>query len=187
MNIKTVNKKAGAVILLGSMIISLCGCSMFSKKDVVAAAKEVAENIVDFDADKLLDLSTLNKKGEKAEDLRKGLNGDYLDENSKKFCNAVKKTMSYEIDEKSFSIQGNEATIDIIFEMADYELILKKDYKDIDELVSAVRNCFFYENSKSVSYKLAYFINCSLRKIKVFEHDIAAVCKIVECIKKSSV
>lgn len=140
MNIKTLNKKAGAVILLGSMIISLCGCSMFSKKDVVAAAKEVAENIVDFDADKLLDLSTLNKKGEKAEDLRKGLNGDYLDENSKKFCNAVKKTMSYEIDEKSFSIQGNEATIDIIFEMADYELILKKDYKDIDELVSAVRN-----------------------------------------------
>ena len=140
MGIRTLNKKAGAVLLIGSMFLSLCGCSIFSKKDVVAAAKEVAENIVDFDADKLLDLSTLNKKGDKAEDLRKGLNGDYLDENSKKFCNAVKKTMTYEVDEKSFSIQGDEASIDIVFRIADYEPLLKKDYKDIDELVSAVRN-----------------------------------------------
>lgn len=122
------------------MFLSLCGCNSFSKKAVVAAAKVVAENIEDFDADKLLELSTLSKKSDKAEDLRKGLNGEYLDENSKKFCMAVRNTFTYEIREDTFSINGNEASIDIDFTFADYEAILKKDYKDIDELVSAVKN-----------------------------------------------
>ena len=124
-----------------SMALSLCSCSMFSKKDVLAAAKEVAENIQDFDADKLLELSTLSKKGEKAEELRKGLNGDYLDENTLKFCTAVRKTISYEILEDTFTAKGNEASVDIEFKIADYKSLLRKDYKNIDELVSAVRDC----------------------------------------------
>lgn len=140
MSSRMITRKTGAVLLICSMFLSLCGCNALSKKDVVAAAKEVAENIEDFDADKLLDLSTLSKKSDKAEDLRKGLNGEYLDENTKKFCTAVRKTFTFEIREDSFSISGNEASIDIDFTMADYESILKKDYKDIDELVSAVKN-----------------------------------------------
>ena len=141
MNVKILSRKTGALILVLSMALSLCSCSMFSKKDVLAAAKEVAENIQDFDADKLLELSTLSKKGEKAEELRKGLNGDYLDENTLKFCTAVRKTISYEILEDTFTAKGNEASVDIEFKIADYKSLLRKDYKNIDELVSAVRDC----------------------------------------------
>lgn len=144
-----ITKKTGALILIASMALSMVGCSMFSKKDVLAAAKEVAENIADFDADKLLDLSTLSKKGEKAEDLRKGLNGDYLDENTLKFCNAVRKTIRYEIIDDSFSAQGKEATVDIEFNLADYKALLRKDYKNIDELVDAVKDC---EDTIKVTY-----------------------------------
>ena len=45
MNVKILSRKTGALILVLSMALSLCSCSMFSKKDVLAAAKEVAENI----------------------------------------------------------------------------------------------------------------------------------------------
>lgn len=140
---KSVNttKRAGALILVASMALSLFGCSMFSKKDVLAAAKEVAENIEDFDADKLLDLSTLSRSGDKAEELQKGLNGEYLDENTKKFCTAVRKTIKYEIIEDSFTAKGNEASVEIEFKMADYKELLEDDYKNIDELVKAVSDC----------------------------------------------
>lgn len=137
------------MLLIFSMALSFCSCSMFSKKDVLAAAKEVADNIEDFDADKLLDLSTLSKKSEKADDLRKGLNGEYLDENTKKFCDAVRKTIRSEVIEDSFSIKGNEASVDIEFKIADYKALLREDYKDIDELVKAVNDC---EDTIKVTY-----------------------------------
>ncbi len=140
MNSNTLIKKTGALVLIGAMFFSLCGCSMFSKKDVLAAAREVAENIEDFDADRLLSLSTLSSGSDKAEDLRKGLNGDYLDENTLKFCTAVRKTISFQIKEDTFTAKGKEASVDIEFKLADYKSVLKKDYKNIDELVSAVRN-----------------------------------------------
>lgn len=149
MNSRNITRKTGAVVLILSMALSFCSCSMFSKKPVLAAAKEVAENIEDFDADKLLDLSTLNKNGEKAEDLRKGLNGDYLDEKTKKFCDAVRKTIRSEVIEDSFSAKGNEATVDIEFRIVDYKSLLRGTYKNIDELVAAVNDC---EDTIKVTY-----------------------------------
>lgn len=139
MNSRTIAKKTGAVVILCSMFLSLCGCSALSKKDVVAAAKRVAENIEDFDADKLLDLSTLSKGSDRADELRKGLNGEYLDENTLKFCTAIRKTITYEIREDTFTAKGKEASIDIDFSFADYKSLLKRDYKNIDDLVSAVK------------------------------------------------
>ncbi|MBR6487573.1 MAG: hypothetical protein IKT20_01560 [Clostridiales bacterium] len=141
MRSRNITRKTGAVLLIFSMALSFCGCSMFSKKDVLAAAKEVADNIENFDADRLLELSTLNKNGEKAENLRKGLNGEFLDEKTKKFCDAVRKTIRYEIVEDSFSVKGKEATIDIEFRLADYKSLLREKYGSIDELVKAVDNC----------------------------------------------
>ena len=140
MNSRTITKKTGAVILLASMILSFCGCSGLSKKEIIAQAKEVAENIESFNADNLIDLSTMNKNSDRAEELRKGLKGEYLDENTKKFCDAVQKTFTYEIREKTFKVEGKEASIDIDFTFADYKKILKKEYDDIDELVKAVKN-----------------------------------------------
>ena len=141
MNSKLLIKKTGALVLIGAMFFSLCACSMFSKKDVLAAAKEVADNIENFDADRLLSLSTLSSGSDKADDLRKGLNGDYLDENTLKFCTAVRKTITSRVLEDTFTAKGKEASVDIEFKIADYKSVLKKDYKNIDELVSAVRNC----------------------------------------------
>ena len=139
MRAKIFTRRTGALLLVCSMFFSLCSCSSLSKKDVLAAAREVAENIENFDAERLIELSTLNKNGEKADDLRKGLNGEYLDENTMKFCTAVRNTISYTVREDSFSANGNEASVDIDFKLADYKSLLKKDYDDIDGLVSAVR------------------------------------------------
>ena len=149
MKSRNITRKTGAVVLILSMALSFCSCSMFSKKPVLAAAKEVAENIEDFDADKLLELSTLNKNGDKAEDLRKGLNGEYLDEKTKKFCDAVRKTIRYEIIEDSFTAKGNEASVDIEFRIVDYKSLLRGNYKNIDELVAAVKDS---EDTIKVTY-----------------------------------
>lgn len=139
MGTKPAVKKVWALLLVCSMILSLCSCNAFSKKEVLAAAKEVAENIENFDSDRLLELSNLNKNGDKANELRKGLNGDYLDENTLKFCMAVRNTISYEVREYTFSAKKDEATVDIDFSMVDYKALLRKEYNDIDELVSAVK------------------------------------------------
>ena len=45
MNFRTITRKGGAVVLLCSLFLSFSGCSAFSKKPVIAAAKEIAENI----------------------------------------------------------------------------------------------------------------------------------------------
>ena len=153
MNSKVIYKQAGALILVCAMFMSLCGCSMFSKKDVLAAAKEVAENIQDFDADKLLDLSTMSKNGDKADDLRKGLNGEYLDDATLAFCTAVRKTIRYEIREETFTAKGKEASVEIEFSLADYKSLLKKDFKNIDELVAAVKNC---DDTIKVTYEARF-------------------------------
>lgn len=142
-------RKTGTVLLVFSMALSFFGCSMFSKKGVLEAAKEVAENIENFDADRLLELSTLNKNGDKADDLRKGLNGEYLDEKTKKFCDAVRKTIRYEILEDTFTASGKEASVDIEFRMVDYKALLRDSFKNIDELVDAV-------NSSDDTIKVTY-------------------------------
>lgn len=139
MRTRLFSRKALSLLLVCSMLFLFCSCSSFSKKDVMAAANEVAGNIENFNAEKLIEMSTLNKNGDRADELRKGLGGEYLDENTLKFCTAIRNTISYKILEDTFSAKGNEASVDIEFSLADYNSLLKKDFNDIDELVSAVK------------------------------------------------
>ena len=138
---KTFLKKSASLLLTGAMILSLSGCLDFGggKKAVLAAAEALAENIVAADADELIANSSIDKKSKEATELKDILSTDGKSDEDKAFYDAVEKTIEYEIDEESFTSKKGEASIDIVFTIADYESVLKDEYTKIDDLTAAVK------------------------------------------------
>ena len=138
---KTFFKKSASLLLTGAMILSLSGCLDFGggKKAVLAAAEALAENIVAADADELIANSSIDKKSKEATELKDILSTDGKSDEDKAFYDAVEKTIEYEIDEESFTSKKGEASIDIVFTIADYESVLKDEYTKIDDLTAAVK------------------------------------------------
>ena len=134
-------KKTASALLTGAMILSLTGCLDFGggKKAVLAAAEVLAENIVAADASELISISSIDKKSKEATELTEILSLDGKSDEDKAFYAAVEKTIEYEIDEESFTSKKGEASIDIVFTIADYEAVLKDEYTKIDDLTAAVK------------------------------------------------
>ncbi len=133
-------KKFTAVVLTGSVIFGLAGCLNFGgNKAVIEAADELASQIADADASKLIKNSTLDKKSKEAQSLTELLSADFKSDDELAFYKAVEATIEYEIDEKSCSVSKGEASVDIVFTIADYESVLKEEFTKIDELTSAIK------------------------------------------------
>lgn len=134
-------KRAVSVVLTGAVLLSLTGCLDFGggKKAVIEAAGVLAENIVAADAAKLIKESSLDKKSKDATALTETLSLDGKKDEEKAFYEAVEKTIEYEVDEESFTSKKGQASIDIIFTMADYESVLKDKYTKIEDLTEAVK------------------------------------------------
>ena len=134
-------KRAVSVVLTGAVLLSLTGCLDFGggKKAVIEAAGVLAENIVAADAAKLIKESSLDKKSKDATALTETLSLDGKKDEEKAFYEAVEKTIEYEVDEESFTSKKGQASIDIIFTMADYESVLKDKYTKIEDLTAAVK------------------------------------------------
>ncbi len=134
-------KKALSAVLTCAVLLSLTGCIEFDggKKAVIEAAGVLAENMASADAATLIKNSSLDKKSKDAAALTDILNLDGKSDEEKAFYEAVEKTIEYEVDEESFSSKKGQATIDIIFTMADYEEVLKEKFTKIDDLKDAVK------------------------------------------------
>ena len=134
-------KKTASVIMAGALLLSLTSCLDFgnSKKAILEAAETFAENVVSADAATLIKSSGLDKKSKEATELTETLSKDGKSDDDKAFYEAVEKTIEYEIDEESYTNKKGEASVDIVFTIADYEEVLKTEYTKIDDLTAAVK------------------------------------------------
>lgn len=134
-------KKALSAVLTGAILLGFTGCLDFGggKKAVIEAAGTLAENMAAADAAKLIKNSTLDKKSDEAVALTDLLSDDLNTDDEKAFFKAVEATIEYEVDEESVSVSKGEASIDIVFTIADYSKVLQDDYTNIDDLTAAVK------------------------------------------------
>lgn len=134
-------KKVVSVAMTGVILLGFTGCLDFGggKKAVIEAADTLAGNMASADASKLIKNSTLDKKSDEALDLTALLSGEDCSDDELAFYKAVESTIEYEIDEDSVSVNKGEASVDIVFSIADYDKVLQEDYTNIDDLVAAVK------------------------------------------------
>lgn len=135
-------KKTISALLTGAILLGTAGCFNFgggSKKAVVEAAETLASDMASADASKLIKNSTLNKKSDEAKALTDLLSNDNCTDDQIAFFKAVEKTIEYEIDEDSVSVDKDEASVNIVFTIADYSKVLSDEPKDINELTSAIK------------------------------------------------
>ena len=134
-------KKTVSAVLTGAILFGFAGCMDFGggKKAVIEAADTLASDMASASASKLIKNSTLDKKSDEAAALTDLLEGSYYSDDQLAFFKAVEGTIEYVVEEDTVSVNKNEATIDITFTIADYASVLDGDYKDIDELTSAVK------------------------------------------------
>jgi hypothetical protein len=134
-------KKAVSVLLTGAVMFGFAGCLDFggNKKAVIEAADTLASNMASADAAKLIKNSTLSKKSDEAVALTELLSNDKSSEDEAAFYKAVEKTIEYEIDEDSVTVEKDSASINIVFTIADYSKVLQDDFSSIDELTAAIK------------------------------------------------
>ena len=133
-------KKATASFMTGAILLSLGGClNLGGNKAVLEAADVLANDMIEADAATLIKNSSLDKKSKEATALKELLSDDLKSDDELAFYKAVNATIEYEIDEKSCSVSKGEASVDIVFTIADYDDVLKDTFTDIDSLKSAIK------------------------------------------------
>ena len=129
-----------SVAVTGTMLFGMAGClkTADNEKDVIKAAEALASEMASANADGIIKNSTLNTKSDEATDIYEILEGDYSDDQLA-FFKAVEDTISYEVSDDSCEVKKDEASVDIVFTIADYDSVLEEEYADIDELIAAVK------------------------------------------------
>lgn len=141
MKITYAAKKTGAVLVAAAMLTSLASCDMLlGSKAVVEAAESFGDAVASGSADKILKLSNEEKDSEIAEALDLILDDDLRTDDFKAYSDAMKDTITYEVDSGSVKIDGKKASCDITFTMADYEDLDDGEYEDIDDIVDAIED-----------------------------------------------
>ena len=131
-------KEKTAVILVAAMLLPvLSSCSLFGKKAVLTAAGDFGEVIKTADASDIL-----RKTDGTGRDYKKSFK-ELLDhknytEEEVSFSEHMVSSIEYTVDEKSVKIEKDKATVGMTFSVADLDALKKKDYKDINDLTSAV-------------------------------------------------
>ena len=134
-------KKFMSVVLTGAVMFGFAGCLDFggNKKAVIEAAEVLASDMAAADASKLIKNSTLSKKSDEAAAITELLSNDNCSDDEIAFYKAVEKTIEYEVDAESVSVDKDEASVTIVFTIADYSKVLQEDFTGIDELTSAIK------------------------------------------------
>lgn len=136
MNRYIINKIA--VILVVAMTLPMfSSCSLFKKKAVLTAASNFGSGVSLGIASDILQMTDgLEKEYKKSfKDL---LNAKNYSDEEKIFNEHMQNTVSGLIDEKSVKIKKDTAEVNITFKYADLEELQKGDYKDVNDLASAV-------------------------------------------------
>ena len=127
-----------AVILVAAMLLPvLSSCSLFSKKAVLTAAGDFGEVIKTADASDILRKTDGTDRDYK-KSFKELLDHKNYTEEEVSFSEHMVSSIEYTVDEKSVKIEKDKATVGMTFSVADLDALKKKDYKDINDLTSAV-------------------------------------------------
>jgi len=125
-------RKACALTVTASMILSLASCSLLDKaKDqIIDQAGEVADAAIDMNAEDLAELCGLKDSDAEELELSFGTNSS-----SDAVVAAIADTITYEVDEDSAegSTKDGEGSVDVVFTMVDYEAVAEDDENTADE------------------------------------------------------
>lgn len=145
-------RKTAAVMAIVTLLPMFSSCSLFKKKAVLTAASDFVSGISSGAATDILQKTDgLEKEYKKSfKDLLDEKN--YSDE-EKVFNTHIQAIVSGVIDEKSVKVTKDTATVSITFTSADLEALQKGDYKDINDLASAVDKADTKETEITVELK----------------------------------
>ena len=144
---KTTTARAGAAMLAGVMALSCASCGLLptggaKKEDIIDAADDFAKALVSCDTDKIAKLTNEEKDSDTIEELEANLNGLLYSVEQDQIAEAVADTIEYEIDEDSVEIKKDEASVDVVFTMVDYEEALGDgEFASVDEALDAIKDC----------------------------------------------
>ena len=145
-------RKTAAVMAIVTLLPMFSSCSLFKKKAVLTAASDFISGISSGAVTDILQKTDgLEKEYKKSfKDLLDEKN--YSDE-EKVFNTHMQAIVSGVIDEKSVKVTKDTATVSITFTSADLEALQKGDYKDINDLASAVDKADTKETEITVELK----------------------------------
>lgn len=138
-------KKATALVLSASMLMSLTACGDKAKDQVIEAAGSVVDALTSKKAKNYTGL--LNEDAKKYKDHVEAMEFffEFLSEDipDAQICNAILDSIEYEVDEKSVdaSTKAASGSVDVIFTYADANKIAKDEdnITDVDTFVSAIK------------------------------------------------
>lgn len=140
MKIKDTICRMTSVLLIAAMAIPLASCCIFARKEIIEAADRLGADITDGSADDILSMSS--KKHKKfSEELNALISGEGYTEEENLYADAVRQSMEYEVDESSVTVDGDNATCNIVISIADYTSLTGGDYDTIYDLTDAVSSC----------------------------------------------
>lgn len=133
-------EKIIAAVLAASLALSLTGCDS-DNENVIKAAEDYAEALISLDVDDIAGL--MEDEDEAAEELARIEEICDADPDLEDAFAAVSESMTYEIDDKSVvsSKKDKEASVDIVFTLADYEAIheeIEDEDGDLEAYIDAL-------------------------------------------------
>ena len=135
-------EKIIAAVLAASMALSLTGCDS-DNENVIKVAEDYAEALISLDIDDIAGL--MEDEDEAAEELARIEEICDADPDLEDAFAAVSESMTYEIDDKSVvsSKKDKEASVDIVFTLADYEAIheeIEAEDGDLEAYIDALED-----------------------------------------------
>lgn len=132
--------RALSLLVTGSIMLSLCSCSFMSiEDDVLDLADELGKNIVARDYKKISKLA--DGEDDDLEAILSLESDTSVNDNDAR--EKIASTLSYEVDEDSYSGDNGKGSVDIVFTYVDYEQVLEDTpvFDDIDAFEDAIDDC----------------------------------------------
>jgi len=136
-------KKVASATIASAMLLSCASCGLLgaNKKEIIEAADTFADALVKQDAGKIVKLTNEKKDSDTAAELELLFDKSMYSDDQADFIDAVSDTITYEVDEGSVEADKEEASVDVVFTMVDYEKALDDDFEDIDGVLDALKDC----------------------------------------------
>jgi len=129
-------KRLTASVLTASVLFGICSCARSIEEPVKEAADELGQNITERDYQEILEQVTVGSMN-----LQRKMTFDSDDENQNAAMELIASTMTYEVDESSYSGDKESGTIDITFTYVDYSPLVDQFFPDIDSFSDALSAC----------------------------------------------
>ena len=134
---KKLTKAVCAILLVSSMMLSLCACSNKNETDTAKAFCETfCEDVKNGDADKLL--TYLGETDVTAKDLKDLISPSGFNSEENEFSSAVKESIRYNVQEPVYDYKAKTATVFISWGEADYNSVTALAAHTVTEFKTAL-------------------------------------------------